>query len=112
MKAYVATNTNYTYDQWRTVQHQDYIVFKTKAAGNAHIALTPFMSWVGLGYEVVIGGWGNTQSVIRDGENKGTHYATAATKGENCILANKRTLFTKIFQKIGTAGRNTTVGSF
>ena len=43
----------------------DYIAFEVQAANNVHIALSPRSGDAASMYEIVIGGWGNTYSVIR-----------------------------------------------
>ena len=75
------TTTEYAYAHWRSVEHQDYIIFDTQAKSDLHIALSPFMQWKGPGYELVIGGWYNSKSVIRDGATQ-THYEEVETKGK------------------------------
>ena len=46
-------------------QDRDYIIFRVKAVSDAHITLTDTVNDYSRGYEVVIGGWTNTQSAIR-----------------------------------------------
>lgn len=55
------------YDQvWLSVIDEESIVFKVRACSDVHIGLSryPGISYVEM-YEIVIGGWGNTKSVIR-----------------------------------------------
>ncbi len=55
------------YITWMTVdkQERDYIIFRIKAVSDAHILLTETINDFSIGYEVIIGGWDNTQSGIR-----------------------------------------------
>ena len=51
------------------------VTFEVKARNDAHIALGEDNLHNGKKYEIVLGGWGNTQSVIR-GRNQGSNLVT------------------------------------
>ena len=51
--------------------HHCSLKFEVKAKTDAHILLSPCPECDG--YEIVIGGWANTQSAIRDGKQKRTN---------------------------------------
>lgn len=46
------------------------VQFRVKAANDAHIALSTAAAEVDPMYEVYIGGWGNTKSIIRKNRSK------------------------------------------
>lgn len=63
------THDQYVYDQvWLSVIDQNSVVFKARACSDVHVGLAryPGISYVEM-YEVVIGGWDNSKSVIRTG---------------------------------------------
>ncbi|XP_077993987.1 macrophage mannose receptor 1-like [Glandiceps talaboti] len=59
------TNTDYDYNYLPAPIQNNRVTFQVKATSDVHIALAEFDYYVMDQYEIVIGGWGNTQSVIR-----------------------------------------------
>ena len=64
----ISTHSEYLYNQtWFSVLGKKRFSFSVKACSDVHVALAnipgegTFMT-----YEIVLGGWGNTKSVIRD----------------------------------------------
>ena len=55
--------SGYNYHYFST--SMDYIEFQAQAASDVHIALSPHLGDADAMYEIVIGGWGNSHSVIR-----------------------------------------------
>ena len=55
------------YRTWMTVSEDDrnHIIFRIKAASDAHILLTDEVNDYTKGYELIIGGWDNSQSAIK-----------------------------------------------
>jgi len=82
------TADEYVYrDSGLTFLHQTSVVVKVEARNDAHIALSKTNIDGSKGrdedtdvYEIVIGGWGNTKSVIRK-EKGGSHKCTKSTPG-------------------------------
>lgn len=82
------TENNYDYNSHfhpRRLGALKAVAFTVKASNDAHVGFfdTGPGAWSGNGhehYEVVISGWGNTQSVIRE-SSQGTNYAVTETAG-------------------------------
>ena len=55
--------SGYNYHYFPT--SMDHIEFQVQAASDVHIALSPHLGDAVAMYEIVIGGWGNSLSVIR-----------------------------------------------
>lgn len=62
---------------------ETYVKFEVKACNDAHVLLMQGTSTTQSIYELVIGGWGNSQSVIRN-QQQGTHLATTRHEPLNC----------------------------
>ena len=51
---------------WRSLQDRDGFVFRAQACWDAHLALGEIPGNIYVrAYEIVIGGWGNTQTALR-----------------------------------------------
>jgi len=61
------------------------ISFKVRAKSDAHVLLSQYSG--GDGHEIVIGGWSNTQSAIRDSKQK-PHPGYAVTKTSNYLSSS------------------------
>src|SRR5207248_541679 len=61
------TPDDYRYQYyWKTTEYKNYhFYFRVRACNDVHVALASAMDHVQYQYEIVIGGWNNTQSVIR-----------------------------------------------
>ncbi|CAH1267833.1 CPAMD8 [Branchiostoma lanceolatum] len=77
-----STDTQYRYrwDLPRLTGHR--FTFEVQANNDAHVALSSQSQDMDDMYEIVIGGWSNTQSVIRRSK-QGNNHATASTSGIN-----------------------------
>ena len=65
-EAAVLTPDDYRFKHgWLQVADRRHVVFRVLACNNSHIALAQFEDTESKTYEVVIGGWKNTQSAIR-----------------------------------------------
>ena len=100
------------YITWMTVDKQDrnYIIFRVKAISDAHIALTETVNDYTQGYEVIIGGWDNTQSGIRQPPHHGEMVYQVPTEG----LLNKdewRIFWISYDHGLVEAGSGTDVGA-
>ena len=71
---FVSTPNRYEYRHWFNVK-ENWVKFNVSARNDAHIALGSDCRHNGNHYEIVLGGWGNTQSVIRT-RNQGHHHYT------------------------------------
>ncbi|XP_035689585.1 uncharacterized protein LOC118424886 [Branchiostoma floridae] len=77
-----STDTQYRY-RWNLPRLTgDRFEFEVKATNDVHVALSSQRHDLANMYEIVIGGWGNTHSVIRRSK-QGTHHATASTPDIN-----------------------------
>lgn len=65
-----------------------YVQFRVRSPNDAHIALTTAAAEVDPMYEIFIGGWGNSKSIIRKNRTK-PEVAEVPTPGNN-IAINKR----------------------
>ena len=76
------TTTSYNYDQvWLSVLDTQSIIFKVRACSDVHIGLAKYSGIANVDmYEIVLGGWENTQSVIRKGI-QGGHEAELQQEG-------------------------------
>ncbi|CAH1794507.1 unnamed protein product [Owenia fusiformis] len=80
-ETHIMTPNDYIYNHaWTPVHDLQYKVFRVKGCNDVHVALmaTPGRDESAM-YEIVIGGWGNTQSVIRN-KKQGRNLFTAKTK--------------------------------
>merc|ERR1712111_303112 len=75
----------YTRADYCTRSYTATISFKVKAKTDAHILLS--QHYGGDGHEIVIGGWSNTQSAIRDSKQK-PHPGYAVTKTSNYLSSS------------------------
>ena len=66
----------YTYAWMKTTD--EFFVFRVAACSDVHLALSPEFG-VTSGFEIVLGGWQNTKSVIRRADDHGTHLASYQT---------------------------------
>ncbi|XP_077978612.1 uncharacterized protein LOC144434040 isoform X2 [Glandiceps talaboti] len=73
-----STDTTYLYRYLASSSPITQVDFKVKATNDAHIALSAGPQDMPNLYEIVIGGWANTQSVIRR-RKQGDHKAVAST---------------------------------
>jgi hypothetical protein len=65
--AFVHTPKDYGYNYfWLAGLTSHHVIVSVKAAGDAHIAVSEVAGDVAVAYEIVIGGWSNTRSAIRD----------------------------------------------
>ena len=55
------------YETWRTVgaAGKNYLIIRLKAASDGHVLLTDTVGDISRGYEVIIGGWDNTECAVR-----------------------------------------------
>ena len=83
MNTVFLTKTNYDYTQfWLTVHDMNSVVFKVKACSDVHVGLAQYSGNYKTNiHEVVIGGWENTKSVIRNAPGDSTYMAEADTIG-------------------------------
>lgn len=81
------TGPNYYYkhlsDYDYSVDGQTSVAFSVKACSGVHVALMPDDTGVCALYEVVIGGYDNTLSVIRRGKNR-YNFVTVPSSPANC----------------------------
>ncbi|ETO36910.1 hypothetical protein RFI_00151 [Reticulomyxa filosa] len=82
---YYSTRDYYTYQHWMQVDktgsntsEKGKIRFMAKAQNDVHLCLGCNKKHQDRHWEIVIGGWGNTMSVIRS-ENQGNHHAAVGT---------------------------------
>ena len=63
----VVTPDEYMYETlWKSVTNRDVFVFQVRACGDVHVVLSEEIGQIDAGiYEFSIGGWNNTQSVLR-----------------------------------------------
>ncbi|XP_035683940.1 uncharacterized protein LOC118420950 [Branchiostoma floridae] len=78
----LSTDTQYRY-RWNLPRLTgDRFEFEVQATNDVHVALSSQRHDLANMYEIVIGGWGNTQSVIRRSK-QGRNHARASTSGIN-----------------------------
>ena len=106
------THDQYVYDQvWLSVIDQDSVVFKVRACSDVHIGLAryPGISYVEM-YEIVIGGWDNTKSVIRTGMQQQTPEAEL-DESDTVSCEQSRHFWVSWVDGRIAFGRGTTVGA-
>ncbi|XP_006818919.1 C3 and PZP-like alpha-2-macroglobulin domain-containing protein 8 [Saccoglossus kowalevskii] len=63
-KVHISTPANYEYQYFRIPEFSEFFTFSTKAKNDVHIALSSLSMDMNDMYEIVLGGWLNTQSWI------------------------------------------------
>ena len=63
----IVTPDEYMYETlWKSVKNRDYFTFQVKACGDVHVILSNEIGQIDQDiFEFSIGGWNNTQSVLR-----------------------------------------------
>ncbi|XP_066284945.1 uncharacterized protein [Branchiostoma lanceolatum] len=79
---YYETDTQYRYRWNLPALPGSRFTFEVQANNDAHVALSSQNQDLDAMYEIVLGGWGNTQSVIRRGKQR-TNLAKVSTPGIN-----------------------------